>query len=155
MQACKILRGSPWSRAAIAKFLGDTVIPVRLAALDREHRPVVMSLWFVYRDDCLWCATQRTARLIALLSDSPVVGFEVAGDAPPYHGVRGQGTVVLSPQDGPRVLEELIERYLDRRDSGLARWLLARRDREVAIQIRPDWMTAWDYRERMRDAVGA
>lgn len=42
-----------------------------------------------------------------------------------------------------------MDRYLGTRDSGFARWLLARQDREVAIRIEPDWLTSWDYGERM------
>ena len=153
MQAYKVLRNSAWSRASIDQFLGEAVIPVRLAAADKDGAPIVLSLWFLYHDDALWCATQRDARLIGMLRERPTVGFEVAADAPPYHGVRGQGSVALSPRHGPQVLERLIDRYLGHRDSRLASWLLARRDEEVAIQIKPGWVTAWDYRERMQDAV--
>ena len=153
MQPYRILAGSAWPRAVIAQYLDEAVIPVRLAAVDNDHAPIVLSLWFLYRDDSLWCATQQDARLIAMLRERPRVGFEVAGDTPPYHGVRGQGSVALSAMHGPQVLEELIDRYLGHRDSRLARWLLARLHEELAIQIKPDWVTAWDYRESMRDAV--
>jgi nitroimidazol reductase NimA-like FMN-containing flavoprotein (pyridoxamine 5'-phosphate oxidase superfamily) len=137
----------------MADFLTATVIPVRLACQDAHNRPLVTSLWYLYRDGELWCATQESARLVAMLRRNSAVGFEVAGDTPPYHGVRGQGQAELVAARGPDTLEQLIDRYLGRRDSGLAGWLLARRDTETAIRIRPDWMTAWDYRRRMQDAM--
>jgi hypothetical protein len=145
--------GSAWTGPVIEQFLAGTVIPIRLACNSFGGAPLVMSLWYLYRDGALWCATQQDARLVARLREDPAVGFEVAGDAPPYHGVRGQGRAELFTQHGPVTLEQLIDRYLGRRDSRLAKWLLARLDSEVAIRIVPDWVTAWDYRRRMRDAV--
>lgn len=43
----------------------------------------------------------------------------------------------------------LDERYLGTRDSHFAKWLIDRRDNEVAIRIVPSWITAWDYAQRM------
>jgi len=153
MAELRIRRGSAWSQDTIEQFLSDSVIPIRLAAADSGGSPIVMSLWYLYRDGSLWCATQADARLVAMLREHDEVGYEIAGDTPPYHGVRGQGRVTLSTERGPTLLEQLIDRYLGRRDSRLARWLLARRDDEIAIQIRPTWLTSWDYRERMENAV--
>lgn len=153
MTEFSIRRGSAWTREVVERFLIDAVIPIRLAAVDSSGQPIVMSLWYLYRDGQLWCATQQGARLVAMLRGHSKVGFEIAGDTPPYFGVRGQGRVELSTEHGPTILEQLIERYLGRRDSRLAKWLLARSDEEIAIRIRPAWLTAWDYRARMNDAV--
>ena len=155
MSSYRILGSSAWQRDEIETFLAHTVIPIRLAAVDAEETPVVMSLWFAFENGTIWCATQQTARFAKLLQARPRVGFEIAGDQPPYHGVRGQGEVELSTDEGATTLERLIDRYLGNRDSGLARWLLDRRETEVAIRIRPEWITAWDYRQRMQGAVGS
>ena len=48
-------------------------------------------------------------------------------------------------------LEEVLGRYLGGSESGLARWLLSRRDEEVLISIEPERLFSWDYRERMSD----
>ena len=61
----------------------------------------------------------------------------------------GGGAVTLSPADGPAVLLRLIDRYLHRRDSEFARWLIARQEAEVAVRIEPDWLTSWDFSARM------
>jgi uncharacterized protein YhbP (UPF0306 family) len=155
MSDYRVLGSSAWQRDEIETYLARTVIPIRLAAVDADDTPVVMSLWFVFDNGTIWCATQQTARFAKLLQARPRVGFEIAGDQPPYHGVRGQGEVDLSSGDGAATLERLIDRYLGSRDSGLARWLLARSETEVALCIRPAWITAWDYRQRMQAAVGS
>jgi hypothetical protein len=47
------------------------------------------------------------------------------------------------------VLLRLIDRYLGKRDSGFAAWLISRSASEVAIRLEPDWVTSWDFGKRM------
>ena len=141
--------GSAWSPARIEQFLQSVTIPIRLGCQDPDGVPLVCSLWYLYADDALWCATQRSSRVVALLQDRPECGFEVAPEKPPYSGVRGQGHAELLPGEGIPVLLQLIDRYLGTRDTRFARWLIGRGDAEVAIRIRPDWLTSWDFSARM------
>ncbi|MDJ0927837.1 MAG: pyridoxamine 5'-phosphate oxidase family protein [Gammaproteobacteria bacterium] len=145
----RIRTSSSWQQAEIEAFLRDTIIPVRLAFLASDGEPLIISLWFEYRDGCVYCASQQDARVIAHLQSSAAVAFEVAGDQPPYRGVRGQGHAELDPAKGGDVLRNLIDRYLGDRNTKFARWLLSRAEDEVAIVIRPDWVTSWDFSQRM------
>lgn len=145
-----IRSSSAWDEQQINRFLADTVIPIRLACIDRDGDPLVCSLWYLYADGALWCATQQTASVIKLLEANPRCGFEVAPETMPYRGVRGQGKVALSAEQGPGVLLRLLDRYLGTRDSGFATWLIARSSTEVAIRIEPAWLTSWDFSQRMR-----
>jgi nitroimidazol reductase NimA-like FMN-containing flavoprotein (pyridoxamine 5'-phosphate oxidase superfamily) len=140
---------SAWPAGQIAQFLRETTIPVRLAFLARDGAPLVCSLWYLHEAGAIWCATQRSAKIIALLDREPRCALEVAGDLAPYRGVRGQGRAVLVPAAGPDVLLRLIDRYLGSRDGGFARWLVARQAHEVAIRIEPAWLTSWDFSQRM------
>jgi len=144
-----IRAGSAWPAARIAGFLEQTVIPVRLGCLSSNGSPLICSLWYLFDGDAIWCATQESARIVTWLERDARCGFEVAPEQPPYRGVRGQGRATLSAADGPVVLEKLVDRYLGTRDTGFARWLLARSDREVAVRIDADWTTSWDFDERM------
>ncbi len=134
--------------ASVEAFLESTVIPVRLAT-SGSAGPLVQSMWFLWRDGRLWCATQDSAVVVHRLEADPRCAFEVAGDLPPYRGVRGQGVAEVIRADGEGVLTDLLHRYFGGTGSGLARWLLSRADSEVAIAIRPDHMTSWDFRSRM------
>lgn len=141
--------GSTWSGARIEQFLREATIPARFALVTRSGAPLVCSLWYVYEDDALWFATQRSARIVAMLEREPRCGFEVAGDTAPYRGVRGQGRATLSAVRGPAVLEQLVDRYLGTRDSTFARWLLARQQQEIAVRVGFEWLTSWDFSSRM------
>lgn len=129
--------------------LAEAVVPLRLACLDRSGAPRVLSLWYLWRDDALWCATSSRAWVVERLRADARCGFEVAGDRPPYRGVRGTGRAELRPGEGGPILEALLDRYLGGRDSRLARWLLRRADDEMAIRLVPDRMSTWDYSRRM------
>lgn len=144
-----ILRSSAWTADGIDRFLQQTRIPLRLACVDGDGAPLLCSLWYLWEHDAIWCATQRGARLTGRLTDDPRCAFEVAGDQPPYRGVRGQGAALLSDAEGPATLGRLIDRYLGARESDFARWLLSRQRDEVAIRIRPEWLTSWDFTRRM------
>ena len=140
---------SHWQQTAIAAFLDETVIPVRLACVSGSERPLVCSLWFFYDGEAIWCATKASSNVVEFLKRSPDCGFEVAPETMPYRGVRGQGKAEILPADGMQVLERLMDRYLETRDSEFAQWLIEQASDEVAIRIEPDWYTAWDFTDRM------
>ena len=141
---------SAWDEQGIGSFLHECVIPIRLGCITGDGSPLICSLWYLYDDGALWCATQETASVVTLLKNKPHCGFEVAPETMPYRGVRGQGRVTLSANDGPEILLRLIDRYLGTRESGFASWLIDRSATEVAIRIEPDWLTSWDFSSRMQ-----
>lgn len=125
-------------------------MPVRLACLTASGWPLVLSLWFLYRHGALWCASRPGARVVEHLGRDARCGFEVAREAPPYRGVRGQARATVLRAAGGPLLGELIDRYLGARTSPLARRLLAGAADEVAIRVVPTRLTSWDYTARMR-----
>jgi nitroimidazol reductase NimA-like FMN-containing flavoprotein (pyridoxamine 5'-phosphate oxidase superfamily) len=137
------------SSPEIDRFLAETVVPLRLACLDREGGPHVLSLWYLWQDDAIWLATRPDAWVVERLRADPRCGFEIAGDAPPYRGLRGKGRAELLPERGEAMLGALIDRYLGGRQSRFARWLLERGRDEMAIRIVPNRTSTWDYSRRM------
>jgi hypothetical protein len=146
-------QSGPWTEQQAEDYIEQAVIPLRLAVQDLDGGPLVMSLWFLPDEGSLWCATNRKARLIRYLTREPRCGFELAADAPPYRGVRGQGRAMLYPLLGEAILRRLLTRYSIDPASGLARMLLSNLDREVAIRITPERLTSWDFSSRMEGAI--
>lgn len=133
------------------EFLAQSRVPLRLACITRQGWPMVLSLWYLYDAGSIYCATQKSSKLVYHLEGNPRCGFEVAGDQPPYQGVRGQGEAFLLQDRGREMLERLMHRYLPGPESTLRQTLLSRADNEVAIQIRPRRIFAWDYTSRMKN----
>ena len=142
------LRG-PWSSEEIQRFLKETTIPMQIAVNDTNTNPLLISLWFISDGLSLWCATQNSAKILRHLQSHPVCGFQISPETMPYRGVRGQAKVTLSDDDGPRILETLVHKYIAEQESDFSRWLLARKDTEIAIKLEPFQITSWDYSPRM------
>jgi nitroimidazol reductase NimA-like FMN-containing flavoprotein (pyridoxamine 5'-phosphate oxidase superfamily) len=141
----------PWSLREIEQFLEESRFPLRLACTGRDGFPRVVSVWYAPVDGALLCVSHRKAALVKLLEHDPRVGFEVSPNDPPYHGVRGQGTASLAALGDHDVLETLLDRYLGQQESRVGNWLLARKDEEMLITLRPERLFSWDYRQRMAD----
>jgi len=141
--------GGPWSADTIERYLRTPAQPVRLASIAADGSPVVLSLWYLYEEGAIWCATQRTSRIVARLERAPRCGFEIAADSIPYRGVRGRARATIDVHRGAILLPRMINRYLGGTDSQLAAWWLARAEHEVAIRLDHMRVSTWDFTERM------
>lgn len=143
-----------WDPGAVASFLTDTAVPIRISCRTPQGNLWMLSLWFRYRDGDgdaaeLHCATAADADVVRYLRADPGVAFEVSTNRPPYRGVRGRGSAVVEREGATETLRDLIERYLGDTDSDLARWLLSPDREEVRVRIRPEKLYSWDYSDRM------
>ena len=146
----KVLAG-PWSTNTIEQYLRDTVVPIRLASMEPGGCPVVLSLWYLYEEGAIWCATQRTAHVVKRLERDPRCGFEIAADRLPYRGIRGRAEATINLGSGATILARLIKRYLGGTESQLATRLLARAESEVALRLDALRVSTWDFTERMAE----
>ena len=142
------IRSGPWAIVEIQDFLRDAVIPMRLATRG-EKWPLVQSLWFLFEGSALWFCTQQDSVVARRLESNPRCAFEVAGDNPPYRGVRGRGVASLDTELAAGLLERLLSHYQVDPESSLASWLQSRLDNEVAIRIDNLVVSSWDYSSRM------
>lgn len=133
-----------------AEYLTRTRIPLRLSCRTGSGWPFVLSLWYLYRDGLLYCATQADARVVSYLENEPRCAYEIAGDLPPYCGIRGQAKARIDPESGGEILESLLVRYLGGTDSDLAKGLLENVESEIALVLEPINCFRWDFTQRMQ-----
>jgi len=134
-------------------FLNAVRIPIRLACTTESGWPMAVSLWYQYQSGRLFCATQKSARVVAYLQNNPRCAFEIAEDRPPYCGVRGQAIASIDDKIGFEILEQLLVRYLGYTNNALSQALLAKKENEVAIVLKPIKIFTWDFSNRMQDVV--
>ena len=139
----------PWQHQEIDQFLSGSALPVRLSCIASDGFPRVVSLWYQYAADTLYCVTHKSSKLIRLLEINNRVGFEVSPNTPPYCGIRGQGTAELNPLGESSLLQELVTRYVGDTESSFSRWLISRSADEIIVSVTPHRLYSWDYRKRM------
>ncbi len=132
-------------------IVSDTKIPIRLVFLNSEGVPNIISLWFEQIDGKIFCATQKTAKIVSYLEKNPECGFEIAADKPPYKGTRGSGVAKIVEDRGEEILNILMKKYLGDKVSTLQKILKKNSKNEVAIEITPKKLFHYDYSTRMKD----
>jgi len=132
------------------KLAPDTKIPIRIGFIKPSGAPSIISLWYADIDGKIYCATQKSAKIIQYLQNNPTCGFEIAADRPPYKGSRGEGTAKIIPSKGPEILEILIKKYLGDKESTLSKFLISHSKNEIAIEITPNKIFRYDYSKRMK-----
>ena len=137
----------------VSAYLRKSRIPIRLSCTTKSGWPTIISLWYLYQDDKLFCATQESSRIVTYLRQNPKCAFEIAADTPPYCGVRGQAIADINKTLGVDILEKLLVRYLGGIDNTLAQDLLSKKDHEVAIVLDPIRVYQWNYSNRMQDII--
>lgn len=139
-----------WTGADIESFLTDARIPLRLS-LTTPKGPLIVPVWYEYADGRLWSCSPEDSLLVRSLRAHPAIAFDVSTNDVPYRGVRGRGTAVCEKAEDSRQLERLLGRYLGGVNNNLAIWLLGRSEDEALIGIEIDWITSWDFGDRMAD----
>jgi nitroimidazol reductase NimA-like FMN-containing flavoprotein (pyridoxamine 5'-phosphate oxidase superfamily) len=133
------------------KLVYDSKIPIRLACIKPNGVPSIVSLWYIQIGGKIYCATQKSAKIVSYFQKNPLCGFEIAGDKPPYKGTRGEGTVEILDEKGQEILAILIQKYLGDKESVLSSFLKNNSKTEVAVEISPQKIFNYDYSKRMKD----
>ena len=132
--------------------LSDSRIPIRIAFLKPDGTPNVISLWYEEIEGKIYCATQKSAKIVSYLEKNSKCGFEIAADKPPYKGTRGTGLAKILDNRGEEILEILMDKYLGKKESNLSQILKNNAKTEVAIEITPQQVFHYDYSVRMKGA---
>lgn len=135
------------------KDLVNLVVPLRLACLTTSGWPMIVPLWFKFLNDRFYCATQENAKIISYLKKDNKCAFEISSQDPPYRGIRGQGKTIIKKELGIEILQTVIEKYLQNKNTDLTTYLIKRKEKEVAIEIIPIKIFYWDYTNRMKNII--
>lgn len=142
------------SEISVESYLQEVKIPLRLSCLTESGWPAILSLWYLYEEGAIYCATPEHARVVTYLRAQSRCAFEIAADQPPYCGLRGRAVAEIDEERGIDILKSLLLRYTGGIDNPLARRLLGRTAPEVAIRLTPQKIVTWNFSERMAELPG-
>ena len=111
--------------------------------------PSIISLWYLYKNGKIYCATQKNAKVVSYIKNNNRCAFEITTGHFPYKGIRGHGKVTIREDIAIETLNSLIDRFIGNKESYLSRYLLKRKNDEVALEITPKKLFPWDYSKRM------
>ena len=126
--------------AEIAAILAGLASPMRLASLSPNGFPLISTIWFFYEEGRFWCITQQRTLLRRNLAADPRCAFEIGLEGQRFKLLRGQGLAALDLEDGRRVTELMISRYIKDPNGHAARTLRSQIPTEYAIAINPRWV---------------
>ena len=124
----------------IATLLEGVTTPGRIASLSPNGFPLISTVWLLYREGSFWAITQARTRLRRNLAANPRCAFDIALEQQRFKLLRGQGVATLDLEDGARVTNLMIGRYLGDPDGPIADKLRAQIPTEYAICIEPQWV---------------
>lgn len=127
----------------------EVITPLRFSCMTPSGYPSIVSLWYLYKNSKIYCATQKNAKVVSYIKFNNKCAFEITTGELPYKGIRGYGKANLRDDIAVDILESLIDRFVGDRQSYLSKYLLKRKDDEVAIEIIPSKLFPWDYSNRM------
>ena len=127
----------------------EVVTPLRFSTMTPSGYPSIISLWYMYKDGKIYCATQKNAKVVSYIKQNNRCAFEITTGHFPYKGIRGHGKVTLREDIAIEILNSLIDRFIGNKESYLSRYLLKRKHDEVALEITPKKLFPWDYSKRM------
>jgi nitroimidazol reductase NimA-like FMN-containing flavoprotein (pyridoxamine 5'-phosphate oxidase superfamily) len=118
---------------------------VRVATADREGRPHVVPLWFVWVDGTLFVNTTLGNRTVRNLEQNPIAAATV-DDGETYDDLRG---VVLTgptePADGDSHLEAVTTAFGNKYFGGNRPHFVGWRGR-FFLRMKPERISSWDFR---------
>jgi len=142
----------PMDEKEILDFLDRERVLMRLGMVDDDGYPMVHPVWFVYEDNCLWAAVERTSRKAKILRKNPKVYFTIDKSSEPPKGVRGRGRAALIEDDSLalRLTEKHLLKYHGSTSDEFARDFLESIHESVVIKVTPIYLATWDYASTRR-----
>lgn len=142
----------PMNEEEVLDFLQRERVLMRLAMVDDDGYPMAHPVWFVYEDNCLWAAVERTSRKAKVLRKNSKVYFTIDKSTEPPKGVRGRGTATLIEDDSLalKVTTQHLLKYHGAIDDEFAKNFLDGVHELAVVRVAPIFLASWDYAKRRR-----
>jgi general stress protein 26 len=146
--------GAPLSEQEIKDFLTTKVLMLHLGTVDEKGHTNIHPVAYHYNpsNNKFYILTEKESKKVHNLKSNELIYFCVDDPAPPYKGVRGKGTVIISEdlEFNISIMEKVIPRYGGKLDDPTSQSLLEelKRGDAVVLEIDPKYYSTWDYSKK-------
>ena len=85
---------------------------LRLAVVDKEGKPHVSAVWYLWKDGHFYISTSEDRLKVRVVKENPNVALIVDTDVIPYKGVIVEGTATLTKMDIKEITMAIVKKYV-------------------------------------------
>lgn len=141
--------GSSMTEEEVRDFLTNSKLFARLGTIDEKEDPNVHPVWYYFDNGRIYFETGKNSKKVRNIRKRNNIYFCIDETNPPYKGVRGKGTAVISEDISINVpiAEKIIIKYTGSLDNNMAKFLMdtIKRGESVIIEIIPHFYATWDH----------
>jgi general stress protein 26 len=143
--------GAPLTEQEIKDFFTTKVLMLHLGTVDEKGHANIHPVGYYYNpsNNKFHILTGKESKKVHNLKQNDMIYFCVDDPSPPYKGVRGKGTVIVSEdlEFNISIMEKVIPRYGGKLEDPTSQALLEelKKGEAVVLEIDPKYYSTWDY----------
>ena len=141
--------GSSMTEDEVRDFLSNSKLFARLGTIDKKGDPNVHPVWYYFDNERIYFETGKNSKKVRNISNRNNIYFCIDESNPPYKGVRGKGTAIISEDISRNVpiAEKIMIKYTGSINNNMAKFLMdsIKRGESVIIEIIPHFYATWDH----------
>jgi nitroimidazol reductase NimA-like FMN-containing flavoprotein (pyridoxamine 5'-phosphate oxidase superfamily) len=141
--------GSSMTEDEVRNFLSTNKLFARLGTIDEKEDPNIHPVWYYFDNSRFYFETGKKSKKVRNIRKRNNIYFCIDETNPPYKGVRGKGTAIIS-EDISRnisIAEKIMIKYTGSLNNNMAKFLMdsIKRGESVIIEIIPHYYATWDH----------
>ena len=130
--------GSSMTEDEVRDLLSNNKLFARLGTIDEKGDPNVHPVWYYFDNDRIYFETGKGYKKVRNIRNRNNIYFCIDDANPPYKGVRGKGTAIISEEISKNVpiAEKIMIKYTGSLDNNMAKFLMNSIQREESVIIK-------------------
>jgi nitroimidazol reductase NimA-like FMN-containing flavoprotein (pyridoxamine 5'-phosphate oxidase superfamily) len=141
--------GSSMTEGEVREFLFNSKLFARLGTIDEKGDPNVHPIWYYFNNDKIYFETGKDSKKVRNVRRRNNIYFCIDDTNPPYKGVRGKGTAIISEDISSNIsiAEKILVKYTGNLDNNMAKFLMdsIKKGESIIIEIIPHFYATWDH----------
>ena len=141
--------GRTLSKQEIFEFLSNSKKNLQLASLDKKTEPNIHPVWFLFKNNLIYLATERKSKKIQNIIQNDLIYFSIDEDNIKYRGVRGKGKakVIDDIEFNKKIVKEILLKYTGSLEGKLAEEIMEEVENgiEIVLEITPKFFSTWEF----------